>query len=107
MIRRAIIFVNAIRLIALVAIVGLAMLGPEGIVRLCLHAQTVAAQERRLPPGHFCVEPAKARTAEAHACTCHKICVELPDGSLHVREDGRCLDYCEKSKCTCAVHDCP
>ena len=94
------------KLVQIAALLGLLLAG-AGPARLCLGAQEALAQEHRLPPGHFCVEPAKARSPEAHACTCHKMCVELPNGTLHVREDGRCLDYCEKSKCTCAVHDCP
>lgn len=95
------------RLGGLLAVSALLLLGAERAPFLCLGAHAARAQERRLPPGHVCVEPEKVRHAETHACTCHKICVELPDGSLHVREDGRCLDYCEKSKCACAVHDCP
>ena len=66
-----------------------------------------AQEERRLPPGHSCVAPAKAKNKTQHACTCHKACVQAPDGSLYVQEDPKCLDFCEKSKCLCETHDCP
>lgn len=73
-----------------------------------VHAQLMAAQERKTPDGEWCQRPQPDMSKKAHACKCHEHDCSDPDPnhvSAHV--DAECLNYCNVSGCRCGVHDCP
>ena len=63
----------------------------------------LAAQERSLPPGHYCTPKPPKRSKVAHACNCHRVDIDPScEGPAH---DPQCLVYCreEATQCRCPV----
>lgn len=93
-----------------VAIIGilLAMLTiqrPE--LRLpCAGALLHAAQERRLPPGHYCERAPPPKNDRAHRCSCHRRCIDTEQG-LVITTDPSCQTYCHEMDCRCPIMECP
>jgi hypothetical protein len=71
------------------------------------------AQERRIPPGHYCKKadvPITAHETRAHPCDCSFTCTVDANGNVVTHEDAKCQAFCHKNgrRCTCHVEEpCP
>jgi hypothetical protein len=73
-----------------------------------LHAQAVAAQERKTPDGEWCQRPLPEMSKKAHACACHQHDCSDPDPNhVSAHTDAKCLNYCTVANCRCERTDCP
>ncbi len=63
---------------------------------------SLAAQETRLPEGHFCMAgPPATNQPKGHECHCKFLCDVDEHGNITDRESPDCKLYCRRSSCTC------